>query len=209
MRFTADPVTEIRFYDVNAAGDVNGDGYIDWWIMRMTADESTFTFQVYYGGPNADTIPDVVIHPGLSFWRAADDFNGDGFDDLYANYQESPGHGIAYYGGNPMDTIPDLMIHSRPGHRYEAYAWSFGDLNGDRCSDFVSNTPPLSASLTSFWEGLIPIPCLPTRGRGSGALATISFLTSMVIIWLIWSFMAFLSGRFILAAPTYPPLPLF
>lgn len=172
MRFTADPATEFRFYDVNAAGDVNGDGYIDWWILRVTADESTFTFQVYYGGPTADTIPDVIIQPGLSFWRAAGDFNGDGFDDLYANYQESPGHGVAYYGGNPMDTVPDLTIWSRPDHLYEAYAWSFGDVNGDGYSDFVSESPNeqvtyiflgdvLPNTLPAYtWENCYAWPCI-------------------------------------------------
>jgi hypothetical protein len=152
MRFTADPATELRFYDVNAAGDVNGDGYIDWWIMRLTSDETTFTFQVYYGGPNADTIPDVVLHPGLSFWIAAGDFNGDGFDDLYAKYETNPDSGRMFYGGSPMDTVPDWVKVSPPGHNWQAYAQSFGDVNGDGYSDFVSGTSP-SISMTYIFLG--------------------------------------------------------
>jgi hypothetical protein len=64
--------------------------------------------------------------------------------------------GMCYYGGNPMDTIPDWTLHSPPGHRFQAYAWSFGDLNDDGYSDFISETPAPESITYIFMGGSMP-----------------------------------------------------
>jgi hypothetical protein len=143
MIFRSDTITGHDFWRFQSVGDLNGDGFVDWQVwMYREQDSLPFTINTYWGGPNADTIPDLVFHMPVQSWvYPAGDFNGDGFDDLYLAYIIGDS-GVILYGGNPMDTLADWRLHSPPGHREQALAQSFGDLNGDGFSDFVSTTPP-------------------------------------------------------------------
>jgi hypothetical protein len=126
------------------AGDLNGDGYQDWmiWVIRRAA-PGVWTVEIYWGGPTADLVPDMIMHIPINLEDigAVGDFNGDGYDDLYRYHLPPLDYGEILYGGNPMDTVADWTAYSQPGHTYEAWPESFGDLNGDGYADFVSDSP--------------------------------------------------------------------
>ena len=119
-------------------GDLNGDRYTDWLVaMRPASGTLTDQIQIHFGGPGADTLPDLEfsLAPNCPLWGMGD-FNGDGFDDLFVFDAETRLPRV-YYGGNPMDTIPDWPTGNHPIGS-QALPWSFGDLNGDGYSDYVS-----------------------------------------------------------------------
>jgi hypothetical protein len=143
MTFSIDPHVADNIAHFEGVGDVNGDGYKDWDIWWHYLDSpDLWTVCVYFGGPAGDTIPDftLVIPVAEGDVKAAGDFNGDSVDDLYRYYFDGDFCQIIY-GGSQLDTVPDWMTHSQPGHSLQAYAWSFGDVNGDGHSDFVSDSP--------------------------------------------------------------------
>jgi hypothetical protein len=123
-------------------GDVNGDSHDDFFAGRQPSSDSLGF--VYFGGPNIDTIPDVVIDENSGKARWAGDLNGDGFNDLITSiYGSLPGLGdvYIYLGGINMDSIPDFELHnwSFPGyHTYFGQDCSgIGDFNGDGANDFA------------------------------------------------------------------------
>ncbi|MCP4251622.1 MAG: hypothetical protein GY778_31680, partial [bacterium] len=101
---------------VAPAGDVNADGFDDVIVAGSTSRQLV---HVYFGGPNADDVPDLILegqNPNDQFGGALDggrDVNGDGFDDfmITADGNDDAGHyfGAAYlyFGGPGLDTIPD------------------------------------------------------------------------------------------------------
>jgi len=127
----ADRSTEISVRGARALGDLNGDGYVDWYIFTSYVGdpEQRHIYKIYFGGPGSHEEPDLIL---TSLWqsgyRGIGDFNGDGFDDLFF----SSGTAAILYGGNPMDTIPDWRRSSNLGGVFA------GDANGDRFSDFLS-----------------------------------------------------------------------
>jgi hypothetical protein len=153
MTFRSDTAAGQDFWRFQSVGDLNSDGFVDWQVwMYREQDTIPFTINTYWGGPQADTIPDLIFHMPVQSWvYPAGDFNGDGFDDLYLTYLIGDS-GTLLYGGNPMDTLADWRLHSPPGHAYQASARSFGDVNGDGFSDFVSGTSP-SVSMTYVFLG--------------------------------------------------------
>jgi len=154
MTYSARPDDQ-QFYRFQTVGDLNGDGFIDWQIWRVPmSDPNQITFETYWGGSSADTIPDLIFHGPWThdIWLfPAGDFNGDHHDDLYLWRSGTPDWGELFYGGNPMDTLPDWTRHSPAGHPFEALPASFGDFNGDGFSDFVSVSP--NERITYFYLG--------------------------------------------------------
>ncbi|MBL0062646.1 MAG: VCBS repeat-containing protein [bacterium] len=142
----------------SSCGDLNGDSYVDWFIVRIyTAVVDSKFASVYWGGPTADTTAD------LTFWIQWDDglstiepffgshgndfnFNGDEFDDLGFAYNLgfSPNNSIfsMFYGGNPMNVTQDWIAHGFDGPPYipAVIPQSFGDVNGDGFTDFVTSS---------------------------------------------------------------------
>ncbi|MFZ5434622.1 MAG: T9SS type A sorting domain-containing protein [Calditrichota bacterium] len=133
----ADTMRIVR--QVETAGDLNDDGYQDWFLVGMYGHPADHGIvHVFFGGPDADLIPDVEILIQLGGWTTAlGDFNGDGFDDIYV-YEEYQFFGHAFFGGSPMDTVPDWTKHDLPSEGQIALPQAYGDLNGDGYSDFVS-----------------------------------------------------------------------
>jgi len=120
--------------------DFNGDGFVD--VMF------TGNIKIYFGGPNLDTIPDVVWNGQRrdteTAKRPIGDINGDGFDD-FTRYDFITGGGDStevFWGGVPFDTLPDLVLHSPPNQIGRASPDTYGDLNGDGIDDFITTTYP-------------------------------------------------------------------
>lgn len=125
----------VRYIDV--LGDVNRDGYRDWYIGTLgpIQQHTPMVISIYYGGPNADTLADLrFMTDGWDEVLPIGDFNGDGYDDLYW-YHFWQDYGQAIYGGNPMDTIPDWTLHSHAAQ--QSLPQACGDLNGDGYSDWI------------------------------------------------------------------------
>ncbi len=123
-------------------GDVNGDGYDDFFAGRPPSSDSLGF--LYFGGPNLDTIPDLIVYENSGKARWAGDLNGDGYNDLMTSiYGSLSGLGdvYAYLGGNPMDNIPDFELHNSSFPGYQIYfgqdCSGIGDFNGDGVNDFA------------------------------------------------------------------------
>jgi hypothetical protein len=67
-------------------GDLNGDGFTDWFSGVRYANNTQYTHFVYWGGPDFDEIPDLQFTLDDYTVRGARgkfDFNGDHSDDIY------------------------------------------------------------------------------------------------------------------------------
>ena len=124
-------------------GDLNGDGFDDFFASSGASDEDSLGF-VFFGGPDLDTIPEVVIANWHSIARFAGDVNHDGFDDFITGHPlpfSSMGEVRVYYGGPAMDSIPDLTFTAKdmPGYQVEfgLDCSGVGDFNGDGLDDFA------------------------------------------------------------------------
>jgi hypothetical protein len=109
-----------------SSGDVNGDGFSDL-IVGAYGDAvppvGYFAGKVYiyFGGPNFDTIPDVILKGGHnndqegfgSDIGQCADVNDDGYDDIVIgawDFGTGQGRLYIYLGGNPMDSIADITM---------------------------------------------------------------------------------------------------
>ncbi|HEY3294557.1 MAG TPA: T9SS type A sorting domain-containing protein [bacterium] len=142
----ANPQTDYILTDAHTNADLNGDGYKDFMLcFEQAEDYHIVRNEIYYGGPQGDTLPDLVFHTGWHLYpRFMGDFNGDGFEDLYFynNYEPNNDYAEIFYGGSPMDSLPDWIRHSPAGIPQEVLALGFGDIDGDHFADFITN--PLS-----------------------------------------------------------------
>ena len=135
MTRVADHSTEIAIRGARALGDLNGDGYVDWYIFTSFVGDPAEhrIFKIYFGGPGSHEQPDLIfVAPWFSGYRCVGDFNGDGYDDLQFT-EGMDDRADILYGGNPMDTIPDWS------HRPTLISMGYGDVNDDNYSDFVSD----------------------------------------------------------------------
>jgi Tol biopolymer transport system component len=139
---------------VGTAGDVNGDGFSDV-IVGANFNDAGGTnagrAYVYYGGPGADTAPDLTLTGevtldsfGFSVGMAGD-VNGDGFSDVIVGAPLSSaggadaGRAYVYFGGPGADTVVDLTLTGEDLGDY--FGWSVGtagDVNGDGFSDVIA-----------------------------------------------------------------------
>src|SRR5262245_51117672 len=110
---------------VASAGDFNGDGYDDVIVGAYQNDAggaSAGRAYVYYGGPNADDVPDLILTGAAAsdFFgysvASAGDVNGDGFADVIVGAYGSDavfangGRAYVYFGGPSADAVADLTL---------------------------------------------------------------------------------------------------
>jgi hypothetical protein len=121
--------------DTDSLGDVNGDGWSDFIISGSQWELDSCYYEIYWGGPDLDTIPDwhySLLTLNIPPVRGLGDVNGDGFDDLLMLGAPTK----IFFGGNPMDTIPDLEFYP-----YRGSGAGVGDINADGYADFVLRDP--------------------------------------------------------------------
>jgi len=130
-----------------ALGDVNGDHFADAIIGAIRYNQKQGRVLIYYGGPDMDTDPDVILEGerGTSgrFGRVIDtaDIDRDGYADLVVNalfYASETGRAYLYYGGNPMNTVPAKIFDGEnPGDMFGREMDMGGDVNGDGYGDLI------------------------------------------------------------------------
>jgi hypothetical protein len=148
------------FLEARVIGDVNGDGYKDWWTWNLVPGDTVVEVEVFFGGPDADTVADGYYHFPATSWdwmHPVGDINGDGSDDFYL-YLHSAGHDETYFflGGSPLDTIPDLVIYSTPHGPTSSLPRAFGDINGDGYGDFLTSNNESPPTAYLFLGGTTP-----------------------------------------------------
>jgi hypothetical protein len=142
-----------QFGMADVPGDLNDDGYPDLVVSAPTHDRpgglDAGRVYVYFGGPRADTIPDLVFDGAhdtqyCGWGIGGGDVNGDGITDLLigAPYDVTvgPQGGRAYvlFGGRHMDAKPDLELGS--DSEWSSFGCGInyvGDFNGDGAGDFL------------------------------------------------------------------------
>jgi len=135
---------------VSGAGDVNGDGYADIIVGAAGYNSYQGRAYVYYGGPGADTVPDLTLTGeatddafGASV-SGAGDVNGDGYGDIIVGADPTfaasanTGRAYVYYGGPGADNVADLTLTGEAAN--DAFGFSVsgaGDFSGDGYADVV------------------------------------------------------------------------
>jgi len=163
---------------LEALGDMNGDGYDDFYASAGVSYDDSLGF-VYFGGPGIDDMPDVIIATRESRARAAGDVNHDGYADLIVSDPtpwSSIGHVAIYLGGADVDSIPDVYFDVRDTPSYHHYygldCTGIGDFNGDGIDDFAFSTSlgggQYVVYVYSGWDGPAVVdydydPVLPER----------------------------------------------
>ena len=142
---------------VASAGDVNGDGYDDVIVGAPNNDAAgTDAGQayLYFGGPGADDIPDLIMtgnNAGDLFGfsvSGAGDVNGDGYDDVlvgaigYDSPGVSAGRVYLFHGGSPPSNLGYLQFSAAAAGDGFGYSVArAGDINGDGYADIIVGAP--------------------------------------------------------------------
>jgi hypothetical protein len=125
-------------------GDINGDGYDDLIASRkidpLNIDD--IKFEVYFGGPNMDTIKDFELEDTFFYESPINckgDFNGDGLDDIIMSTAVIPNidhpYILIYYGNTTGNFTPTILIDS-----LYTNCLYYSNINQDIYDDIVIRT---------------------------------------------------------------------
>jgi hypothetical protein len=151
------------------SADVNHDGKVDIIISYYSFDTDSARVEIYFGGAQLDTIPDVHLPnpPGSSnFWGQhmypINDFTGDGCEDLVIydvyspNYEGSSNGCYYFYGTCPvLDTVPKMIFSGDTTLTKLLVQFSIGDINGDGKEDIWYSTTKLNGGYNSRTGNLV------------------------------------------------------
>ena len=124
-------------------GDLNGDGYKDVVYYVINSEFDPGIICICLGSDNLDIEPDIILDgwnygaTGFSGLNGGYDFNGDGYDDILAEWHLTFGLYYCYhifYGSDDFDQYSDVCIE------FENVMFSssaVGDMNGDDCDDLI------------------------------------------------------------------------
>lgn len=164
---SAKQLSVIDILSVGRAGDVNGDGYADVYLLTIAKQPARRAYRVLilHGSPNGpSSVPDTYwdlddpfaeVIPRLA---SAGDVNGDGYDDLlmgvpkWNGRSKARGRALVYHGSpqglkaTPAWTATyDLPAEKDVDEDYEQhFGWSVaaaGDVNHDGFADIIVGAP--------------------------------------------------------------------
>lgn len=140
--YDGDPLYANLGMNVDAAGDINGDGYDDV-ALRFTTTNLAGGVRIYFGNGgsqlNTSHVTELLGESGNFFGKyvAAGDVNGDGFDDLMVGAPHfatettaAEGRAYVYLGGAApsLDDDSDGLLMGEPGDFLYFGTLAIGDL---------------------------------------------------------------------------------
>ena len=124
-------------------GDLNGDGYKDIVYYVINSEFDPGIICICLGSENLDIEPDIILDgwnygaTGFSGLNGGYDFNGDGYDDILAEWHLTFGLYYCYhifYGSDDFDQDSDVCIEFEETLSSSS---AVGDMNGDDCDDLI------------------------------------------------------------------------
>ncbi|MEZ4541679.1 MAG: FG-GAP-like repeat-containing protein [Chloroflexota bacterium] len=166
----------------HAAGDLNGDGYVDQVAMLGTPQAAgSLTLYLFVGGKTGSTLQwdrvtlDVLEHVGYGGAIGVADVDGDGRLDIHVSGGQWFDGFIVYFGDGLGNFEREDMRYTHGMGGFNSFA--VGDLNADGGIDIVANRQPAGfdaffaqvPSPDGFWT-LECVDCRPYFGSSSGEL---------------------------------------
>lgn len=152
LKFTGESAGDNFGAFVTSLGDINKDGYGDFFVGAPYNDhaaENAGAGYVYLGGPNLDAQPDLILY-GEGKWdysgssaAGIGDFNQDGYGDFavgaYAGDQKAVDAGKVniYFGGAPPNPVADVSLAGEKKGDYFGYSIAGAEVNGDQAVDLL------------------------------------------------------------------------
>jgi hypothetical protein len=143
LTLTAEAAGDEFGVSVGTAGDVNGDGFADVIVAGYLHDSGVGRAYVFYGGPLADSNPDLTLTgeaPGDQFGASVGtvgDVNRDGFADVFVGAHGNDACGAeagrvyVFFGGPLADATADLSYCGEAGDKFGLSAGVAGMVKGN------------------------------------------------------------------------------